>query len=65
MEQNDICQRGRGRGIMVGRRGRDQFKNIYEWSMDMDNGGGTDCGSNGIGSVEEGKGGKIGTTVIE
>ena len=33
--------------------------------MDIDNGEGDDCGSEGGGWMEEGKGEKIGTTVIE
>ena len=33
--------------------------------MSMDNSVRTDCGNGGVGWVEEGKRGKIGTTVIE
>ena len=52
---------------MVAGRGRDQFKNMYEGPMGMDNSVGIDRGSKGGGVdlVEEGKRGKIGTTVME
>ena len=50
---------------MVERRRRDNSKNMYEWPTDMDNSVGIDWGSPGVGWVEEGKGGKIGTTVTE
>ena len=33
--------------------------------MDMDNGVGMDCGTGGWGQMEEGKGGKSGTTIVE
>ena len=45
MEQSDSDQRGRARGIMVERRGRDYLKNVCKCSIDMDNSAGTDCGS--------------------
>ena len=38
---------------------------MYEGPMDMDNRMGMDCGSGGWGWAEEGKGGKMGTAVIE
>ena len=58
---------GRGRGIMVERRGRDQTKNMHGWPRDMDNSVGIDgrIGGEGVEWVEEGKGGKTGTIVIE
>ena len=34
--------RGEGGGGMMKRRGRDQPENMYEWPMDMGNGGGID-----------------------
>ena len=53
---------GGERGITLGRRGRDSLKNMYKCPMGMDNSVGIDCGSGGW---DEGKGGKIGTTIIE
>ena len=65
MEETDSDQRGGERGIMVEGRGKDKracTSDPWTWTSVR-----TDCGSvgEGLGWAEEGKGRKIGTTVIE
>ena len=58
------ADRGKGDGVMLERRGRDQSKNMYELPMDMDNG----VAIVGVGESDldgGGQRGKIGMTVIE
>ena len=60
--------KGSGGRIMVGRRGRSYTENMYEWPTDTDKGVRTDCGSagrRGVGWAEEGKGGKMGTNLMQ
>ena len=50
---------------MVGRKQRDKSENMYEWPTDMENSEGIDLWERGVDWMGQGRGGKIGTTVIE
>ena len=50
---------------MVERRGKDQSKNMYKGPRTWTTVQGLTMGVRGMGSVEEGKGEKIGTIIIE
>ena len=46
-EQTDSCKRGEDGWRLIERRWRGKSKSIYEGHIDMDNGVGTNCGSEG------------------